>query len=62
MAPNLKGTKKNKLKPHRKKVMNDDKLIKEFKKFKNYIENNTIDVGKNFSRKKLKDLLWRKSF
>ena len=48
MAPNLKGTKKNS-KTSSQKVMNDDKLIKDFKKFKKYIENNTIDVGKNFS-------------
>ena len=48
MAPNLKGTKKND-NPTSQKFLNDKKFIKNLKKFKNFIEKNTIDVGTNFT-------------
>ncbi|MBF96697.1 MAG: hypothetical protein CFH34_01278 [Alphaproteobacteria bacterium MarineAlpha9_Bin4] len=48
MAPKLKGTKKTDTE-NSEKTLNNKKFIKELKKFKNYVENNTIDVGKNFT-------------
>tara|TARA_B100001248_G_C27388786_1_gene461157 strand:- start:375 stop:800 length:426 start_codon:yes stop_codon:yes gene_type:complete len=48
MAPKLKGSKKNsKTIPH--DVLNDSSVINKFKKLKKFVEENTVDVGKDFT-------------
>ncbi|MDC3024624.1 DUF1178 family protein [Alphaproteobacteria bacterium] len=50
MAPKLKGTKKTNLSFDQKKEQKERKSFSEkLKKFKKFIENNTEDVGKNFT-------------
>ena len=58
MAPKLKGTKKND-KTTRQNVLNDKTVIEKFKKLKKFIEKNTEDVGKNFTRKLEKFIMER---
>ena len=48
MAPKLKGSKKNS-KTISQDVLNDSSVIKKFKKFKKFVEENTVDVGKDFT-------------
>ncbi len=48
MAPKLKGSKKNG-KTISQDVLNDNSVIKKFKKFKKFVEENTVDVGKDFT-------------
>ena len=48
MAPKLKGTKKtDNLNP--KNIVNNKKFTKKLKEFKNFIQKNTVDVGKDFT-------------
>ena len=48
MAPKLKGSKKNS-KTISQDVLNDSSVINKFKKFKKFVEENTVDVGKDFT-------------
>jgi len=48
MAPKLNGTKKNS-KTTSRNVLNDSSVINKFKKFKKFVEENTVDVGKDFT-------------
>ena len=48
MAPKLKGAKKSD-DIESKKLLNNNLLTNNLKKFKKYIEENSIDVGKNFT-------------
>ena len=50
MAPNLKGAKKSNKSFDEKKVLDENKKFKtKLKEFKQFIESNTEDVGKNFT-------------
>ena len=50
MAPNIntKGSSKNNKKDN-KKVISQQKLVNQIKKFRKFIEKNTDNVGKNFA-------------
>ena len=56
MAPKLKGSKKNS-KTISQDVLNDSSVIKKFKKFKKFVEENTVDVGKDFTEEARKFIM-----